>query len=96
MSDSSATTVAVVSVGERHTDHHEEVPLVVKLVVFGDPHAQNHDVHTVLGSGLFGESEKSSERKERTLATFLLVTEIEEEQRAWPSVVLALQARSLM
>lgn len=69
---------------------------MVKLIVCWDPHAQNHDVRTVQGSGSFGESEKSSERKERTLATFLLVTEIGEEQRAWPSAVLALQALSLM
>lgn len=69
---------------------------MVKLIVCWAPHAQNHDVRTVQGSGSFGESEKSSERKERTLATFLLVAEIGEEQRAWPSAVLALQALSLM
>lgn len=99
MSNSLVTSVAVVSIAKSwggETHGHKEVPLVVKLTVCWDPHEQNHDVHPVQGSGSFGESEKSPERKERPLATFLLVAETGEEQRPWASAVLALQVQSLM
>ena len=87
--------VAVVSIAKNcggETLGHKEVPLVVKLSICWDPHEPNHDVHSIQDNGLFGGSETSSERKKRTLATFLLCAEIGEEQHPWPSAVLALQA----